>query len=41
VSTPSADCSQCTVDNCCKPWDACFNDADCSALNACSIACYK
>jgi hypothetical protein len=41
VSTPSADCSQCTVDSCCAAWDACFDDADCSALNACSIACYK
>lgn len=41
VSTPSADCSQCTVDSCCSAWDACFDDADCSALNTCSIACYK
>lgn len=41
VTTPSADCSQCTVDKCCKAWNACFDDADCSALNACSIACYK
>lgn len=41
VSTPSADCSQCTVDKCCSAWDACFDDADCSALNTCSIACYK
>lgn len=41
VSTPSANCSQCTVDKCCSAWDACFNDADCSALNTCSIACYK
>jgi hypothetical protein len=41
VSTPSADCSQCTVDKCCAAWDACFDDADCSALNTCSIACYK
>jgi hypothetical protein len=41
VSTPSADCSQCTVDSCCTAWDACFDDADCTALNTCSIACYK
>lgn len=41
VSTPSADCSQCTVDHCCAAWDACFGDAQCSALNTCSIACYK
>lgn len=41
VSTPSADCSQCTVDKCCSAWDACFDDADCTALNECSIACYK
>ncbi len=41
VSTPSADCSQCTVDKCCAAWDACFGNADCTALNACSIACYK
>lgn len=41
VSTPSADCSQCTVDECCNAWDACFDDADCSALNTCSIACYE
>jgi hypothetical protein len=41
VSTPSADCSQCTVDECCTAWDACFDDADCTALNTCSIACYK
>lgn len=40
VATPSAACSQCTVDSCCKAWDACFDDADCSALNTCSIACY-
>jgi hypothetical protein len=41
VSTPSADCSQCTVDKCCTAWDACFDDTDCAALNACSVACYK
>jgi hypothetical protein len=41
VKTPSADCSQCTVDKCCTAWDACFDNADCAALNACSIACYK
>jgi hypothetical protein len=41
VSTPSAACSQCTVDHCCTPWDACFGDDQCSALNKCSIACYK
>ncbi len=41
VRTPSAACSQCTVDKCCAAWDACFDNAQCSALNACSIACYK
>ena len=41
VSTPAVDCSQCTVDKCCTAWDACFDNADCAALNKCSIACYK
>ncbi|MDB4937848.1 MAG: hypothetical protein JWP87_4820 [Labilithrix sp.] len=41
VSTPSAACSQCTVNRCCSAWDACFDDTQCSALNSCSIACYK
>jgi hypothetical protein len=41
VETPGADCSQCTVDHCCAAWDACFDNADCAALNKCSIACYK
>ena len=41
VETPGADCSQCTVDHCCAAWDACFDNADCTALNKCSIACYK
>jgi hypothetical protein len=41
VETPGAACSQCTVDHCCTAWDACFDNADCSALNQCSIACYK
>jgi hypothetical protein len=41
VYTPSADCSQCTVWNCCDAWDACFGNADCVALNKCSVACYK
>jgi hypothetical protein len=41
VKTPSAACSTCTVQHCCAVWDACFSNADCVALNACSIACYK
>ena len=41
VSTPNANCSQCTVDECCTAWDACFDNTDCAALNTCSIACYK
>jgi len=41
VETPGAACSQCTVDHCCAAWDACFDNADCTALNKCSIACYK
>jgi hypothetical protein len=41
VKTPSAECSTCTVQHCCTAWDACFSDADCVALNACSVACYK
>jgi hypothetical protein len=41
VETPSAACSTCTVTSCCAAWDACFDDADCTALNTCSIACYK
>jgi len=41
VSTPNANCSQCTVDECCPAWDACFDNTDCAALNTCSIACYK
>lgn len=40
VKTPAAACSQCTVDKCCAPWDACFGDEDCAALNKCAIACY-
>ncbi len=41
VKTPSSACSTCTVKHCCSAWDACFSDADCIALNTCSIACYK
>jgi hypothetical protein len=41
VDTPSAACSQCTVDACCAEWDACFGDAECTALNACAVACSK
>lgn len=41
VATPSAACSTCTAKNCCAAWDACFSNAECTALNACSIACYK
>jgi hypothetical protein len=41
VYTPSADCSQCTTDWCCWAWDMCFNDAECTALNTCSVACTK
>ena len=41
VKTPSAACSTCTVQHCCSVWDACFSDADCVALNKCSIACYS
>jgi hypothetical protein len=40
VETPSAACSECTAQSCCAEWDACFGDADCLALNACSVACY-
>lgn len=39
VATPSAACSTCTARSCCTAWDACFSDAECTALNACSIAC--
>jgi hypothetical protein len=41
VYTPSGACSQCTVDSCCAAWDACFGNADCVALNKCSVACYQ
>lgn len=41
VYTPSAACSQCTVESCCSTWDACFSNAECKALNACAVACAK
>jgi hypothetical protein len=41
VSTPAEACSQCTVDNCCAQWDACFSDAECRLLNQCATKCYK
>lgn len=41
VKTPSAACSDCTAANCCAAWDACFSNADCIALNDCSVACYS
>jgi hypothetical protein len=41
VYTWSADCSQCTTDWCCWAWDMCFSDAECKALNACTVACTK
>ena len=41
VYTPSSACSQCTVESCCSAWDACFGNADCTALNKCTVACYR
>lgn len=41
VFTPSAACSTCTAQRCCSAWDACFGNADCVALNKCSVACYE
>ncbi|WP_146647525.1 hypothetical protein [Labilithrix luteola] len=41
VSTGGTACTRCTEAFCCAPWDACFDDADCSGLNACRAACYS
>jgi hypothetical protein len=41
VYTLAATCSQCTSDWCCWAWDACFGDAECKSLNACTNACWK
>ena len=39
VITPSLACDQCTRTSCCDAWDACFQDPECAALNACYQAC--
>lgn len=41
VLTPFQDCSDCTQENCCAPWDACFGDPDGLALNECSNNCWN
>jgi hypothetical protein len=39
VVTISPSCDECTTASCCAPWDACFQDPDCSALEACYEEC--
>jgi hypothetical protein len=39
VVTDTAACDVCTKASCCQAWDACFGDAECTALNACVAAC--
>ena len=39
VATGAAACDRCTVASCCKAWDECFGDAECSSLEACYRAC--
>jgi hypothetical protein len=39
VVTNTSDCDTCTKASCCVPWDACFGDTECAALNACYTAC--
>lgn len=39
VDTGDVECDACTVAACCAEWDGCFDDADCSALQDCRLAC--
>jgi hypothetical protein len=39
VVTVSESCDECTRSFCCGSWDACFQDPECSALNACYQQC--
>lgn len=39
VVTISESCDQCTILRCCAAWDGCFQDPECSALNACYQKC--
>ena len=39
VNTGSDACNACTVKSCCMPWDGCFDDPDCVALNDCLNRC--
>lgn len=39
VITISLVCDQCTNTSCCASWDGCFEDAECTALNACYQEC--
>lgn len=41
VATGGTSCDSCTKTFCCAEWDGCFDDQDCSALNACRAACYS
>lgn len=39
VVTISLACDECTTASCCIPWDGCFQDSECTALNACYQQC--
>jgi hypothetical protein len=39
VATGNPSCDGCTTASCCRAWDGCFGDAECTALEACYRAC--
>lgn len=39
VVTVSLACDECTNTSCCASWDDCFQDPECTALNACYQQC--
>ena len=39
VVTVSLACDECTTTSCCASWDDCFQDPECTALNACYQQC--
>jgi len=39
VVTVSVSCDECTHTFCCASWDGCFQDPECTALNACYQRC--
>jgi hypothetical protein len=41
VVTASPSCDACTTAFCCASWDACFQDAECSALEDCYQQCVE